>query len=130
MHRDGRVIWAQLNMSLVRRPTGEAEFLVAQIQDITERKVIERIKEEFVSVVSHELRAPLAAIRDALCGISALREIQMPEPARQLFDVCQSNCERLTVLVDEILDLEKLAAGNMQLDFRDESIGRHHAAGG
>lgn len=123
VHRDGRVIWAQLNMSLVRRPTGEAEFLVAQIQDISERKVIERINEELVSVVSHELRAPLTSIRDALCGISALREIQMPEPARQLFDVCQSNCERLTVLVDEIVDLEKLAAGNMQLNFRDHSIG-------
>jgi PAS domain S-box-containing protein len=91
VHRDGRVIWAQLNMSLVRRPSGEAEFVVAQIQDISERKAIERINDELASVVSHELRAPLTSIRDALRGIAALRDMQMPDPARQLFDVCQVN---------------------------------------
>jgi len=122
VHRDGRVIWAQLNMSLVRRPSGEAEFVVAQIQDISERKAIERINDELVSVVSHELRAPLTSIRDALRGIAALRDMQMPDPARQLFEVCQVNCERLTVLVDEIVDLEKLAVGDMQLHFRDQSL--------
>jgi len=57
-----------ISCSLVRRPSGEAEFVVAQIQDITERKAIERINDELVSVVSHELRAPLTSIRDALGG--------------------------------------------------------------
>ncbi len=51
-HRDGRVIWVQLSVSVVRRANGEVDFLVAQLQDITERKMLERMKDEFVSVVS------------------------------------------------------------------------------
>lgn len=122
LHRDGRVIWALLSMSLVRRPDGEADFVVTQVQDITERKVFDRISQDLSTVVTQELREPLASIREALQGIAQLPEAGLPAPVKQLFDVCDNNCERLTRLVDAILDLEKLSSGELRFTFRDEPI--------
>jgi PAS domain S-box-containing protein len=121
-HRDGRVVWVQLSVSLVRRADGAVDFLVAQIQDITERKNIERMKDEFIAVVGHELRAPLSAIRDSLGEIAAARDATMPDSLQHVFDNAHRNCERLGSLVEEILDLEKIAGGQMRFDFKDEQI--------
>lgn len=122
LHRDGRVIWAQLSMSLVRRPDGEADFVIAQVQDITERKVFDRISNDLATVVTQELREPLMSIREALVGIGQLPAAELPAPVKQLFDVCDNNCERLTRLVDAILDLEKLASGELRFTFHDKPI--------
>jgi PAS domain S-box-containing protein len=121
-HRDGRLIWAQLSVSMVRRASGECDFLVSQIQDITERKAIERIKEEFVSVVSHELRTPLTSIRASLGLINGMRDVELPASVRRLIDISSANCERLVMLVNDILDLDKIASGQMRLDLSDESL--------
>jgi PAS domain S-box-containing protein len=121
-HRDGRVIWVQLSVSVVRRVDGSIEYLVAQLQDITERKNIDRIKQEFVAVVSNELRAPLAAIRDSLGDIATARHLALPDPVQRIFDTCRDNCERVGSLVEDIVELEKLAAGEMRFDFKDEPI--------
>jgi PAS domain S-box-containing protein len=122
IHRDGRLIWAQLSVSVVRRVDGSVEYLMAQIQDITERKNIDRIKDEFVAVVSNELRAPLATIRDSLGDIAAARNLALPGSVQRIFDACRANCERVGSLVEEIVELEKLAAGQMRFDFKDEPI--------
>jgi PAS domain S-box-containing protein len=119
-HRDGRLIWAQLSVSIVRKADGD--FLVAQIQDITERKAIERIKDEFVSVVSHELRTPLTSIRASLGLINGMRDVELPAPVRRLVDISAANCERLVMLVNDILDLDKIASGHMRLDLSDQSL--------
>ena len=121
-HRDGRLIWAQLSVSAVRQPDGVLEYLVSQVQDITERKNMDRTKDEFLSVVSNELRAPLAAIRDSLCEIAAARDVSLPESLQRVFDACRAHCERAGALVEEIVDLERLTAGQMHFDFKDESI--------
>jgi len=122
IHREGRVIWAQLSVSMVRKPNGDCNFLVAQIQDITERKGMERIKDEFVSVVSHELRTPLTSIRASLGLITAMRDVELPAPVQRLVDISQSNVERLVALVNDILDLDKLALGQMRFELADESL--------
>jgi len=121
-HRDGRLIWAQLSVSAVRRETGECDFLVAQIQDITERKAIERIKDEFVSVVSHELRTPLTSIRASLGLINGMRDVELPASVRRLIDISSANCERLVMLVNDILDMDKIASGHMRFELSDQSL--------
>jgi PAS domain S-box-containing protein len=122
IHRDGRVIWVQLSVSAVRRADGAVDFLVAQFQDITERKVIDRMKDEFVAVVNNELRTPLAALRDSLGEIAARRDVDLPDSLQRLFDNCRQSSDRLGRLVEEMLDLEKLADGQLRIDFKDERI--------
>ncbi|XZG70332.1 PAS domain S-box protein [Chitinibacteraceae bacterium HSL-7] len=89
-------------------------IFIGVVRDISERKRIERMKGEFVSTVSHELRTPLTAINGALgllCGGAAGA---LPETAKQMLHLAKMNGERLALLINDLLDMEKLAAGKMQ----------------
>lgn len=91
---------------------------VGTVRDITERKQIERMKTEFVSTVSHELRTPLTSISGALGLIvgGALGEI--PAQAKQMIGIAYKNSQRLTFLINDLLDMEKLVAGKMHFDMQ------------
>jgi PAS domain S-box-containing protein len=84
--------------------------------DITEMKRIDRMKSEFVSMVSHELRTPLTSIRGSLGLIAGGVAGNMPDAAKNLVDIAKNNCERLIRLINNILDTEKIEAGEMRFD--------------
>ena len=88
------------------------------VEDITERKELERIKDELVSVVGHELRTPLTSIRGSLGLIEAGVAGELPPEAQQMVVIARENTERLARLVDETLDLERLQAGRVDVDPR------------
>jgi signal transduction histidine kinase len=77
---------------------------------------MERMKSEFTAVVSHELRAPRTTIRGSLGLILGTMSPALPPKARDLLEIAQSNCERLVLLVNDILDAEKFAAGQMRFE--------------
>ena len=79
---------------------------------------MDRMKSEFISVVSHELRTPFAAIRGSLGLMATAMASSLPDKALQLVQIGYRNCERLIVLVDDILDMEKLAANRMVFEPR------------
>ncbi|MFQ3612804.1 MAG: PAS domain S-box protein [Cyanobacteriota bacterium] len=85
-------------------------------RDITERKKVERLKNEFVSTVSHELRTPLTSIRGALGLISGGVSGQLPPQVQSLVDIAYKNSERLVMLINDILDIEKIESGKMHFD--------------
>lgn len=87
---------------------------VAMIEDRSEEKRIERLKREFVSTVSHELRTPLTAIRGSLGLMGAEQVKQQPELKEQLLDTANRNTERLLVLINDILDIDKIEQGKME----------------
>jgi len=84
-------------------------------QDITERKEIDRMKGEFVSTVSHELRTPLTAIRGSL-GLIKGGVVDNSEMVTELVSVALDNTERVIVLVNDLLDMEKLQHGELDFD--------------
>lgn len=95
-------------------PVTQDEVLVV-VRDISDRYKLDRIKDEFTSIVSHELRTPLTAIRGGL-GILASGVLDnRPEKARHLLQIALNNTERLIRLVNDILDLERLASGRIAL---------------
>jgi PAS domain S-box-containing protein len=83
------------------------------IRDITERKKIQSLKDEFVSVVSHELRTPLTSIRGSLGLILGGAVGTFTDKAKKLLSIANSNCERLLLLINDILDVEKIEADKM-----------------
>lgn len=85
------------------------------VRDISERKEIDRIKSEFVSIVSHELRTPLTSIRGSLGLMEAGAVGELPAKARDLTRIARQNADRLIRLINDILDLEKIEAGKIQL---------------
>ena len=85
------------------------------IRDLTEQTQIDRMKDEFLATVSHELRTPLASVLGALGLLSAGATGALPESARTLTDVAYRNGQRLSRLVDDILDLTKLESDRLVL---------------
>jgi PAS domain S-box-containing protein len=88
--------------------------------DITERARIERLKNEFVSIVSHELRTPLTSIRGSLGLLDGGIAGVLPGRAQDLVKIALTNSERLIRLVNDILDLDKIEMGRLEL--RSDSL--------
>lgn len=95
---------------------------VAAFRDLSERKRLERMQRDFVANVSHELRTPLTSIRGALGLISGKAVETVPEKKRQLIEIAYRNAERLTLLVEDILDFEKMASGDLSYDFEPMAL--------
>ena len=83
-----------------------------QLQDdIVRLKELERLKTDFVSTVSHELRTPLTSMRGALGLILGGKTGDLPGRGRELLQIAMSNTERLIRLINDILDIDKIDAG-------------------
>ena len=101
---------------------GTSLRFVGIIRDISERKELERIKREFISTVSHELKTPLTSITGAL-GLTRSGVIgPLTEKMQEVIDIAYRNSERLGVLVTDILDVEKIDAGQMSYDMQKTNI--------
>lgn len=84
------------------------------IRDISERKQVEVMKNEFISTVNHELRTPLTSIYVSLGLLKKDMENSLNETGKRVLELAHNNCERLSSLVNDILDAEKIAAGKME----------------
>ncbi len=92
------------------------------VRDISERKHSERVKDEFVSTVSHELRTPLTAIRGSLGLLVGGVSGQMPRDMARLVRVAHDNCVRLINLINDLLDIQKIASGRMAFEMRPQPL--------
>ncbi len=100
----------------------DIEAIVGTAEDITERKRVERLKDEFISTVSHELRTPLTSIRGALGLIHDSPSSMDPKQQNMLVDIAYKNCERLIYLINDLLDVQKLEAGEMHFAYTDLAL--------
>ena len=110
-----------LNGVLIDGPQGEQQIW-SIIQDISERKRIEQLKNEFVSTISHELRTPLTSISAALRMVLGGMLGEVPEKIHEMLSVAGKNSQRLTLLINDLLDMEKLLAGKMAFDLEHWSV--------
>jgi PAS domain S-box-containing protein len=113
-----------LGMSLANLERNQQYLTIAIIHDLTEQKRVERLKGEFVSAVSHELRTPLTSIRGALGLITGGVVGAVPPAMQKLMTVAKENAERLAILVNDILDFEKLEYGGMTFHMENHSLFR------
>lgn len=84
------------------------------VHDVSYLKALDRIKSQFVSNVSHELRTPLTSIR----LYSSLIQRSAPENARRYFEPLEREVDRLSKLVEDILQISRIEAGQLELDRR------------
>jgi PAS domain S-box-containing protein len=115
LRQDGQ--WILLNEQ--RLPDGST---VTVSTDITRLKSVELIKDELVSTVSHELRTPLTAIMGAMRLINSGKLGDLPPEIKKLAKISESNSQRLADLVNDLLDLNKLASGNMEFDISSVNV--------
>lgn len=92
-------------------------FETAQ-DELVERRRIEELKNEFICIISHEVRTPLTSIHGALNLLSSGLGGELNEQGRQLLEVAYRNSQRLVRLVTDILDLQKIESGSMTFNMR------------
>lgn len=122
MHSGGQVITVLQSVSLVRHRDGHPDYLVVQMADLTEARKMDRMKSEFISTVSHELRTPLTSIRGTLGLMTHAFAGSLTDAGRELVEVATANCERLTALINDILDIDKISSGEMRLDMQAHDV--------
>lgn len=91
-------------------------------QDITERYRIQKMKDEFISIVSHELRTPLTSLRGSLGLVLGGMTGELPDKANEFLSMADKNAERLTLLINDILDIQAIESGQLRFDFQDTNI--------
>ncbi|MCW8915698.1 MAG: CHASE domain-containing protein [Magnetovibrio sp.] len=118
LRSDGTIFPIELTISEMH--VGGKIMFTGVVRDITERKENDRIKREFISTVSHELRTPLTSIKGALGLLMAGVSGDLPKRMQEMLNIAHNNCDRLVRLINDILDIEKIAAGKME--FRMETL--------
>jgi len=125
LHRDGAAIWVKVTVSLARVAGESVAHGVAVIEDITEQKhaaedlrEADRRKDEFLATLAHELRNPLAPIRNSL-HIFRLAGVQDPAVAR-VSDMMERQVGHMVRMVDDLLEVSRISRG--KIDLRKERV--------
>lgn len=120
---DGRRWLAEVSAAPIRDQQGSVSGALAVVSDVTERKraqealiAADRRKDEFLAVLAHELRNPLAPIRNAAEVL--VRQHGLPEPASAAAVIVARQSEHLERLVNDLLDLSRITHGRIQLQER------------
>ncbi|QOY92698.1 PAS domain S-box protein [Massilia sp. UMI-21] len=111
--RDGQERTIELSVGLAGED-GRGFFSIF-MRDVSSRKRIDQMKNELVATVSHELRTPLTSIRASLSLLNAGAAGEMDADARELIEIAYRHCERLVRMVNDMLDIEKLASGKLAI---------------
>ena len=101
---------------------GAVTGAVVTFTDVTQRRAVERMKNEFVSVVSHELRTPLTSVRGSLGLLASGALGPLGADAQRMAEVAVSSTDRLVRLVNDLLDLERIESGKVQLTLRPVAV--------
>jgi len=130
LRKDGSELPVEL--SLAKWEVGEETFFTAIVRDITERKRAEKkifeykelskLKSNLLSTVSHELRTPLATIKGYATMLLDYNERLGPEEKGEQLQSIERATDRLTELVDHLLDMSRLEAGLLKLEKTPASI--------
>ena len=97
--------------------------VVVVFRDVTRRREVDRMKNEFVSLVSHELKTPLTAIRGSLGLLAGGALGELAPPATRMVEIALESSERLTRLINEILDMERIESGSMPMQIGSHDVG-------
>ena len=113
---DGRKVTALTNVTPIRSDDGGVESIVVTLQDITHLDELERQRSDFLAIVSHELRAPLAAIKGSAATVLgdtlALDRAEMV----QFFRIINQHADQMNALVSDLLDIARIRTGTLQVN--------------
>ena len=122
IRKDGSYYPVRLQGMLTRELDG-TDVIWSLVEDITERKRLDKMKDGFIATVSHELRTPLTSIKGALGLLSGGVTGKLSEKADKLVNTAERNTSRLMLLINDLLDMEKLVAGKMPFSLQYQPLG-------
>ncbi len=106
--------------SIVWSKSDQSFFCV--MHDVTERKELERLKQDFIAMISHDLRTPLMSLSSSFELVESGAVGAVPPEAQPQLSRAIKNTEHLIDLVNDLLDFEKLEAGRMEFEMVDSNV--------
>ncbi|MGO4914800.1 PAS domain S-box protein [Pseudogemmobacter sp. W21_MBD1_M6] len=113
----------EVTLQLIR-PFNEVPRFIAVVRDIAERKQVEQAKKDFIATVSHELRTPLTSIKGAIGLILSGTTGSYSDKTKSMLSIAHRNSDRLILIINDILDLEKMDGGQMAFDMKRVDISK------
>lgn len=118
--RDNSLLPIAVNRSHIQLQQKTKQLLV--LRDLTERQQSEQLKQQFISTVSHELRTPLTSIVGAL-GLAVSGALgQLTAAQQRILQLAHTNCQQLTALVNDLLNVERVASATLALQLQPEQL--------
>jgi PAS domain S-box-containing protein len=114
----GGEVWAELSYGRIRGSAGQVEGTVHILHDLTERKALERLKDEFISLISHELRTPLNHIKGFATTLLQTDVEWDADSRRDFLESIDREADRLAHLIGQVLNMSRLDAGHLPVQKR------------
>lgn len=114
--KTGELIDILLTVSLIRNTQATVVGFAIIARDISERQRIQRMKDEFISVINHELRTPLAALQGSIELLLTGELGELSDQGLRMLKIAANNIDRLVQITSNILDLEGLSSGDLSID--------------
>jgi PAS domain S-box-containing protein len=121
IRKDGTRFPVQLSITTIKNHIGEIVGYLGIAQDLTEHKKFEKMRQDLVAIVSHELRLPIAALKGTF-DVLFQQGINFPDQHKRILEIGKKNCEKLASIVNDLIDLEQLQAGKLTLNFRKTNL--------
>ena len=135
---DGRSVTTLVNATPIRSEEGETESVVVTLQDLTPLEELERLRAEFLGMVSHELRIPLTSIKGAAATLTEAASDLDPAEMLQFFRIIGEQADRMRDLIGDLLDVARIETGTLPVSpepveaavLVDEARSRFQSGGG
>lgn len=108
--------------AVIENEYGKTVGMVSVLSDITKQKELDRMKSDFVSKVSHELRTPIVTTQNSISLLLNRATGSLTQEQEKFLTIAQRNLKRLGLLIDDLLDLSKIDASKMKMEFMPHSI--------
>lgn len=119
IEQNGAVQYYQIGINPIRRSNNMTSGIVLLFRNVTRLKELERMKSEFVMIASHELKTPLTGIGMSVALLKENLESTLSPRNRELLDAARDETARLTSLVGDLLELSRIEAGHVELEFQN-----------
>ncbi len=119
--KDGSVFPGETIARIITREDGEI-FMVGTVRDISERKEIERLKDEFIATMNHELRTPLTSISGSIKLLKDLVKEKLDPDEYNLIEVSDRNSNTLLNLINDLLDFDKFNYESFKIQKTSHSL--------
>ena len=110
---DGRSVVMMVNATPIRSAEGDVESVVVAAQDMTQQAEAERLRTEFLGMVSHELRSPLAAIKGSATTLLQGESSLDPAEMSQFFRIIDEHADYMRDLLSDLIDVVRIETGNL-----------------
>ena len=119
---DGQAITTVINATPVRSAEGEIVSVIATMQDMTPLEELERLRAEFLGMVSHELRMPLTAIKGSAASALSSTSPLNPAETYQFFRIIDEQADHMRSLINDLLDVTRIEAGALSITPETSSV--------